>query len=310
MRYAEMREREDFMDNAYLFVHFKGTESKPDDEQIYFAVSKDGLKWENVNGGRPVLRSDMGERGLRDPHILRLEDGGFALIATDLSIYGRRGMKNVWKDAQECGSKDIAVWRSDDLINWTEQKMVRAAADDAGCTWAPEAIYDREKGEYMVFWASKTADDGYKKQRIWRAYTKDFTELSKPEVYIDREYSVIDTTIAYIDGVYYRFTKDEDGKTVFLETAESLNGEFSECDAFSLKGERGYEGPSLCRVGDGYMLYMDNFATHEGYKTFYTDSATSADFRPKDGFETPDIFRHGTVMRITAEEYERLMKLA
>ena len=58
------------------------------------------------------------------------------------------------------------------------------------------------------------------------------------------------------------------------------------------------------------MLYMDNFATHEGYKTFYTDSVAKADFRPKDGFETPDIFRHGTVMRITAEEYERLMKLA
>ena len=34
---------------AYLFVHFKGTESAPDEEQIYFAVSKDGLEWENVN---------------------------------------------------------------------------------------------------------------------------------------------------------------------------------------------------------------------------------------------------------------------
>ncbi len=294
---------------AYLFVHFKGTESAPDEEQIYFAVSKDGLEWENVNGGRPVLRSDMGEKGLRDPHIMRLEEGGFVLIATDLSIYGRRGMKNVWKDAQECGSKDIAVWRSEDLLDWTAQKMVRAAADNAGCTWAPEAVYDPEKSAYMVFWASKTADDGFKKQRIWRAYTTDFETMSAPEVYIEREYSVIDTTIAYEDGVYYRFTKNEDSKKVFLETAASLSGDFKECVSFSLRDERGYEGPSLCPVGDGYMLYMDNFATHEGYKTFYTDLLGSADFKPREGFKTPDVFRHGTVIPITDDEYERLMDM-
>lgn len=296
------------MDNAYLFAHFKGEENSADDEQIYFAVSADGFVWENVNGGKPVLRSDMGERGLRDPHIMRLEDGGFAVIATDLSIYGRRGMKDKWKDCQENGSKDIAVWRSDDLVHWSEQRMVRAAADNAGCAWAPEAIYDCEKGEYMVFWASKTADDGYKKQRIWRAYTKDFAELSKPELYIEKEYSVIDTTIAYIDGVYYRFTKNEDESTTFLETAKSLSGDFVMRDDFTLRNESGYEGATLCRVGGGYMLYMDNFAKQAGYKTFYAESMEPAAFRPVPGFKTPDIFRHGTVMRITAEEYERLKK--
>ena len=295
------------MSRAYLFVHFKGTESTPDDEQIYFAVSEDGLVWKNINGGMAVLRSEKGERGVRDPHIIRLRGGGFALIATDLSIYSRRGMKDMWDDCQKRGSRCIAVWKSEDLVTWTEQKMIAVAAGNAGCAWAPEAVYDRARDEYMVFWASKTAADGYRKQRIWGAYTQDFESFSPAELYIERQYSVIDTTIAYKDGVYYRFTKNEDSKKVFLETSMDLNGRFWEKEEFSLRDEFGYEGPALCEMEDGgYMLYMDNFASHEGYKPFYTDSLRSADFRPQEGFSTPDIFRHGTVIPITRAEYDRI----
>lgn len=294
--------------NGYLFVHFKGTESTPDEEQIYFALSRDALTWQNVNGGKPIMKSELGEKGLRDPHILRAENGKFYMIATDLSIYSRRGMKDMWTDCQTRGSRQIAVWESDDLVNWSEQRMVTVAAEDAGCAWAPESIYDHERGEYMVFWASKTAEDGFKKQRIWRAYTKDFINFSKPEKYIDREYSVIDTSIIYESGVYYRFTKDEDAKTVFLECCESLNGEFKRQDNFTLKNDYGYEGPTICKFNDesGWCLLMDNFATHEGYKPFITQSIAEAQFRPLPGFDTPDIFRHGTIVPITEKEYQAI----
>lgn len=298
------------MDKAYLFVHFKGTESAPDEEQIYFAVSKNALEWQSVNGGKPVLTSCMGEGGVRDPHILRTKEGGFVIIATDLSIYSRTDMpvSDKWTDCQCRGSKDIALWRSDDLVNWSEQKMVRVAAENAGCTWAPETAYDHKRGEYMVFWASKTADDNFTKQRIWRAYTKDFENFSEPEIYIDREYSVIDTTIIYDKGIYYRFTKNETDKNVFLETSDDLSTGFVMRDDFSLGREFGYEGPTLCPVNDGIMLYMDNFAKHEGYKTFFTESLESADFKPCDGFKTPYIFRHGTVIEITQDEYNRIVE--
>ena len=54
---------------GYLFVHFTGEEKLG--EQIYFALSRDGLHWMDLNNGNPVLLSDIGEKGVRDPFILR-----------------------------------------------------------------------------------------------------------------------------------------------------------------------------------------------------------------------------------------------
>ena len=43
---------------AYLFAYFKG-EGLAQGEQIYFAVSRDGLNWKDINGGNPVLTSTL-----------------------------------------------------------------------------------------------------------------------------------------------------------------------------------------------------------------------------------------------------------
>ena len=59
---------------AYLFAYFTG-EGKANGEQIYFATSTDGLHWEEVNEGKPVITSTMGEKGLRDPFIIRSPEG-------------------------------------------------------------------------------------------------------------------------------------------------------------------------------------------------------------------------------------------
>ncbi|MGM9936073.1 MAG: LamG-like jellyroll fold domain-containing protein, partial [Candidatus Ornithomonoglobus sp.] len=155
---------------AYLFAHFAGNESSPEHEQIYFSVSTDGTTWKTLNVGSPVLTSTVGEKGVRDPYILRGEDGKFFVIATDLSIYylGITQGSNKWGYCQTNGSQSIVVWESDDLVNWSEASLVKVAKDNAGCTWAPEAVYDAEKDAYMVFWASKTSDDNYSVQRMYR----------------------------------------------------------------------------------------------------------------------------------------------
>ena len=49
---------------GYLFAHFTGEQK--DGEQIYFSLSRDLLHWEDLNGGKPVLRSEIGEKGARD----------------------------------------------------------------------------------------------------------------------------------------------------------------------------------------------------------------------------------------------------
>ena len=45
---------------GYLFVHFTGEQQYG--EQIYFSISRDGLHWKDLNGHRPVLYSDIGEK--------------------------------------------------------------------------------------------------------------------------------------------------------------------------------------------------------------------------------------------------------
>ena len=38
---------------AYIFVYF--TEEIHNGEQVYFSASKDGLHWQDLNGGSPVF---------------------------------------------------------------------------------------------------------------------------------------------------------------------------------------------------------------------------------------------------------------
>lgn len=298
------------MKSAYLFVHFKGHESTSDEEQIYFAVSRDGYSWKNLNGAKPVIRSSMGERGLRDPHIMRKHDGsGFYLIATDLSIYNRGNNREAWVSCQREGSRSIMIWESDDLVNWSEQRMQEIASKDAGCAWAPESVYDDDKGMYIVYWSSKTAADDYTNERVYYSYTKDFKSFDTPKPYIDREYETIDTTILHVNGKYYRFTKNETDKSIFMEVSSRPDGDFKEVEAFSLKGVFGFEGPTACKVNgeEKYFLFLDAFASGEGYQPYMTDDLDSGKFVKQEGFETPDIFRHGTIMPITEKEHQALV---
>lgn len=302
--------------SSYLFVHFVGSEDGTSMEQIYFSVSEDGTNWKTLNDGKPVLVSNVGEKGVRDPHIIRSpENDKFFLIATDLSIYNRRGDSNKWDNCQTSGSKSIVIWESENLIDWSEERLVKVACDDAGCAWAPESIYDDEKGQYMVFWASKTASDNYKTQRIYRSYTSDFKTFTAPELYIDGgEISNIDTTIIKEDGVYYRFTKNESNSSVIMEKGTSLSGEFCEVK-YKINGVlgntvTGYEGPTAYKMNgeNKWCLLLDYFSRNGGYKPFVTDDISNGDFTSAEDFNFDAKYRHGTVMPITGEEYSALVK--
>lgn len=217
---------------GYMFSYFTG-EGTSDGEQLYSALSKGNnpLKWRELNDGKPVLTSTLGEKGLRDPFIIRSPEGDkFYQIATDLRIYGNGD----WDAAQRSGSKSIMIWESTDLVHWTNQRLIKISPDSAGNTWAPEAFYDAKLGEYVVFWASKLYDNeahsGDTYNRMMYATTRDFYTFSEPKVWIDRGYSVIDSTMIQNNGTYYRLSKDErnnssstpNSKFIFEEKSDSI----------------------------------------------------------------------------------------
>jgi hypothetical protein len=294
---------------GYLFVTFKG-EQTPLTEQIYFATSRDGREWTALNNGDPVLVTDLGEKGARDPYLLRSHDGKkFFLIATDLSWNrdpsGPRSMR--------AGSRSIHIWESADLVNWTGPRLVKIAPDDAGCTWAPEAVYDEEQGDYFVYWASTTGRDRFSKFRIWAARTKDFVTFGEPFVFIERPNHIIDTSIVHDGDAYYRFTKNESLKSITMETSPRLAGLWTPVPGFTLDHLRGYEGPECYQLeaaGPGkpavWSLIIDQYSTKQGYKPWTTTNLASGDFQPAQGFKFPFKFRHGSVLPLSEAEYQAI----
>lgn len=295
--------------SAYLFAYFTGEEANG--EQVYFAVSRDGLHWQDLNGGRPVLRSLLGTRGVRDPFLVRHPvNGKIYLMATDLCI----GRNPDWIDAQENGSRDLIVWETENLIHWSRERACTVGIGEAGCVWAPEAVYDREKKAFFVFFASKTklAGDEKGKQRIYAAYTDDFRHFSETFLYIEKSCDIIDTTILESGGRYYRVSKDESTNRLILETSDTLQGEYTQISSPALTSLVGVEGPEGYLLPDGrtWCLIADQFMTARGYLPMVTSDLASGDFRilaPEEYDLGKTLKKHGGILPVTEEEYERLV---
>lgn len=302
------------MDYAgYLFVHFTGEQK--DGEQIYFSLSRDGLHWEDLNEGSPVLYSRIGEAGARDPFLLRSpwqEKGGpkYFLIATDLRIEAGKG----WDAANHQGSRDILVWESENLTDWTGPEAHTVGVEGAGCVWAPEAVYDEEKDDILLFWASmvKLPGEPEAKQRIYASHTRDFKNFTEPVIYLERDNHVIDTTIIRTAEGYYRYSKDETTKNIRVDFGKTLESEgFREVRCQVLEELFGVEGPEIFKFNgrEEWCLMVDRFAEGKGYLPLVTDDLASGNFRilKENEFHMGlTKKRHGGILNVTQEEYEAL----
>lgn len=309
---------------GYLFAYFTG-EDTADGEQIRYALSRgdDALHWRELNGGRPVLTSTVGEKGLRDPFVIRSPEGDrFYMIATDLRMY--RESSGSWDEVQRHGSRSIMVWESADLVHWTDRRLVEVSPGNAGNTWAPEAHWDATLGAYVVFWASKLyADDDPDRtaptyNRMMYATTRDFRTFDEPRIWSDPGHSVIDSTVVEHDGTYYRFTKDErdpasagpGAKFITVEKSASLTAGSYDFVADRVGGgalERG-EGPTVFRSNteDKWYLFIDEYGGR-GYVPFETTDLDSGEWTVSEDYQLPASPRHGTVIPVTREEYDRLL---
>lgn len=308
--------------SAYLFTHFTGMEKTLESEQVYMSVSKDGKTWEILNGGKCVLQSRIGECGVRDPFCIRKADGsGFYIIATDLSIYNRicttENIKDVWpnsktrsKNNPTPGSRNIIIWESDDLVNWSDARGAEVAIAEAGCTFAPKCIYDKAKKIYMLFWASTSAEDNYAKQRVYRCYTEDFMSFTSPEVWIDRSSEGInayDVVVVEDKGKFYRVYK---GNGIEIEMCDTLDGEWKRIESNIREIANKHEGAALYKKygGDEWLLMLDClYHDRFGYELFSSDDIESGFFKKENAnFAVGVMYRHGAVMPITEDEYNLL----
>ena len=303
---------------AYLFTYFEGGGPPNSQEQLRFALSQDAKTWFALNGNRPVLASDTISEsgGIRDPHILRGEDGNYYIVATDMNT-----VKNGWRE-----NPGIVMLKSSDLIHWSHSKVVLAKDfaehfADAYWIWAPQTIFDRKAHKYMIYFTLQRTKDNRQSLVTYYAYANaDFSGFeSEPQVLFRAKYGCIDNDIVERNGVYHMFykgnIKNAEGKEIQngiqQATSKKLRGRWKEdflfIDAYA-NSKTGVEGSGVFHLNDRdeYVLMYDLYGSGRyEYQTstdLYHFSEKPLSFR-KDFFP-----RHGTVCSITEEEAERLQK--
>ena len=224
---------------AYLFTYFTGNHIS--EEAVCYAVSTDGYTYWALNDNKPVIDSKIisSTGGVRDPHILRCEDGKtFYMVVTDMVS------DNGWDS-----NRAMVLLKSTDLVNWNHsvinmQKRY-AGQEKLKRVWAPQTIFDAEAGKYLVYWSMKYGDGA---DVIYYAYAnKEFTDLEgepKPLFIPENKKSCIDGDIVYKDGIYHLFYKTEGhGNGIRVATTRSLtSGQWEEEPDYKQQTPEAVEG--------------------------------------------------------------------
>lgn len=289
---------------AYLFTYF--TSNEREGESIRFAVSTDGFRYHALNRNQPVLASAeiSSTGGVRDPHILRRQDGkGFLMVATDMvSALG-------WNS-----NRAMVLLKSDDLLHWTSRvvniQRRFPGQDSLLRVWAPQTIFDARAGRYMIYWSMKHGMND--PDKIYYAYANDdFTDLATEprQLYFPPDGGAcIDGDIVEKDGRFHLFFKTEGrGAGIKVAVSDRLTEGYVQRDPYVQQTRDPVEGAGVYRLNgsDEYVLMYDVY-TSGRYQFCRTrdlehfrvaDEEVSMDFHP----------RHGTVMPVTDAEVRRLV---
>ncbi|MDR7211669.1 family 43 glycosylhydrolase [Flavobacterium piscis] len=290
---------------AYLFVYFTG--NRVEEEAVNYAVSADGYQYHSLNSNKPVLDSKVisSTGGVRDPHILRGDDGKtFYMVLTDMT--SSKG----WDS-----NRAMVLLKSTDLVNWKSSvvniQTAFAGNENLKRVWAPQTIYDAKVGKYMIYFSMKHGDGA---DKIYYAYAnKDFTGLeSAPKLLFvpKSEKSSIDGDIIEKNGLYHLFykTETENAGIKVATTTNLTSGNWKENDNYLQQTNESVEGSSIFKLNnsDDYILMYDVYKKGQYQFTKSTDlenfkaidDEISMDFKP----------RHGTILPITRSELKRLIE--
>lgn len=288
---------------GYLFTYFKG--NKISDEAICFAISTDGYNYRALNNNEPILDSKIisSTGGVRDPHILRSEDGrSFYMVVTDMT--SSKG----WDS-----NRAMVLMKSDDLINW-KHTIINIQTrfkghEDLKRVWAPQTIYDPTKGKYMVYWSMQHAGGP---DIIYYAYVnKDFTDFEAEPVVLfhpKNGKSCIDGDIINKNGLFYLFYKTEgNGNGIKLAITDSLtSGKWIEQPGYKQQTRDAVEGSSVFKLNnsDKYILMYDVYGKG---KYQFCESVDLDKFKVIDHEVKMDFHpRHGTIIPISRNELKAL----
>jgi hypothetical protein len=182
--------------------------------------------------------------------------------------------------------------------------------------WAPEIFYDRNKKQYLIYWAStipgrfpeteKSGDDKYN-HRMYYVTTTDFKKYSDTKLFYNQGFNVIDATIQQNGKGYVMFLKDETRnpaqKNIRTAVSTHATGEYSK-PSTPITGKYWAEGPTALKISNEWIVYFDKYTEHKYGAIKSTDLQNWTDISDKISF--PKGTRHGTAFTITKKEFEHL----
>jgi hypothetical protein len=284
---------------ATVFAYFK----EPGNQGIYFALSRDGYTFTPLNDGQPWLKPDTPGEIMRDVFITRTPTGD--------------GFRAVWTWAWK--GSTLGTASSSDLMTWSPQVNVPIMKDfpTVRNVWAPETYWDESTKEWLLIWSSAFSDNE-NGNRIWASRTRDFVNFSKPTVFFDPGFVVIDATMFH--RTFEGLQSGQQPDWVFVVKDQSIDplryqvrwtsGPTVEGPWGPLSGpitESWSEGPSVIHVGANWIVYYDHYraprARYEGVETSDWIHWNSVNNK----MHFPEYAKHGSFFHVTEAEAAKLL---
>ena len=228
----------------------------------------------------------------------------FHIIATDMRCYDGWNSNN-----------SMVIWDSVDLMKWTNERILDFSqfekTKSADRVWAPQIIFDKFKKEYMIYWTHHNTNDDLD-TITWYAYTKDFSSLTtEPEILFKPKSNMcaIDADIVEVDGKFYLYQADGEKEAICYAVAEKPDGPYFEPDDNKISvADTALEGNCIYQIlgTNKYVMIADQFKAG-GY--FMQETTDMIHFKKVNDFALNQLFpRHGSMLHITDEEYNRLIE--
>ena len=323
-------------DYGYLYCHMNDRGRA----WTAYALSRDGMHYHDLLNGDSVFSDSEHARiegATRDAYIFRKHDGtGYLMLCTDMNVGAFKRLK---KQA-EWDNYGIDLLRSDDLLHWEsvtfdfrkgtgifsnpEVESVYKDWKTVNRVWAPQAVWDDDyvwpdgrRGGYFVYYSMwNRAEEQY--DRMYYSYADEsFTQLTQPRLLFDWGYATIDADINWVktDRQWHMMIKKEGGTPgLFTTAAPALTGpwpEPSDDDYVNFEGKKKCEGVSAFQLAghdDWVIGYIEYSSRPKNYRLCLADE-TMHNFREPRNIEGVDRPQHGSFLRITKEEYDRLETL-
>ena len=322
-------------DYGYLYCHMNDRGRA----WTAYALSRDGFHYHDLLKGDSVF-SDAEvariEGATRDAYICRKHDGtGYLMVCTDMNV----GAKERLGKVETWDNYGVDLLTSDDLIHWKsvtfdyrkgkeifsdpQSESVYRNWTTINRVWAPQIVWDEDfvwpdgrNGGYMVYYSMwNRGEEAY--DRMYYSYADEsFTTLTQPRLLFDWGYATIDADINWVaaDQQWHMMIKKEGGKPgLFTATAPTLTGPWSEPvedDYVDFEGNKKCEGVSAFQLaGDSTWVigYIEYSSKPKNYRLCLADQYMRNFHSPRN-IEGVDRPQHGSFLRLTKEEYERLQQ--